>query len=88
MSFDQLPHEEQARVAAQVEYFLSVVLKRYGMNEADLSDAMVALREMREHKEFYGRIKAGGTLSVIGLLLAALGSAVWQGIKILLTGGR
>lgn len=88
MSYHDLPEEEKIRVAAQVDYFIGVIMRRYGMRDEDLPDVVSSLRWLKEHREFMHRVQQGGTLSILALLLSAMGAAIWQGVKTMLGGGR
>lgn len=88
MSFDHMSEEERAKVAAQVDYFVSVMMRRYGMTEEDVPKVLDSLRWLREHRAFMQRIQTGGTLSLIALLVSALAAAVWEGMRSLLAGER
>ena len=85
MSFEELPEVERLKVTAQVDYFLSVLMKRYGMSDADLPEIVASLRWLKEHREFMNKLTTGGTLSLLGILMTALGAAIWNGVKALLT---
>lgn len=88
MSFDQLSEQERLKVAAEVDYFLTVMLRRHGLAEDDLPEIVQSLRWLKEHREFMNKIQTGGTLSLIALLVSALAAAVWEGIRSLLAGER
>lgn len=83
-----LTPEQRAIAEAQSEFFVSTLLRRYGLNETDVPEILDSLRWMKEHRAFMQRVQSGGTLSLIALLVTAIGSAVWQGVKSMLTGIR
>jgi len=84
---EPLTPEQRAVAEAQSDYFVSVLLRRYGLNESDLPQILESLRWMRDHRAFMQRLQTGGTMSLIALLATAIGSALWQGIRTLLGGG-
>lgn len=88
MSFDSLPPEEQMPAMAQVEAFISLLSRRYGLREEDVPDMIDGLRRFRDQKRIYDRVKAGGLISLIGLSATAAASAIWQGIKMMPGGGK
>jgi len=83
--FDDLPDEAKIRVAAEVEYFISVLLRRYGLRETDIPEIMESLRWLREHRVFMQRVQQGSTMSVLALLVAAMGTTLWAGVKSLVS---
>ena len=87
MSFDQLSDAERVKVAAEVDYFLSLMLRRYGLGEADIPEILASLRWLKEHREFMSRVQTGGTVSLLALLVSAIGASIWQGVKVLINGG-
>jgi hypothetical protein len=83
--FDDLPDEAKFRIAAEVEYFISVLLRRYGLRETDIPEIMESLRWLREHRVFMQRVQQGSTMSVLALLVAAMGTTLWAGVKSLVS---
>ena len=81
-----LTPEQKLAAEAQVDYFTEVVLKRYGFNHNDLPEILDSLRWIKEHRSFMQRIQTGGTMSLIALLVTAIGSAIWQGAKVMIGG--
>ncbi len=88
MSYESLSDEEKLRVAAQVDHFMTVLLNRYGLQQQDVPKILDSLRWLQEHKAFIERIKSGGALSLVSILIMALASAVWQGVKAFLVGDK
>lgn len=87
VSFENLSEEQKVKVAAEVDYFMVIMLRRYGLNEDDIPQIIDSLRWLKEHREFMGRVQAGGTLSLVAMLVSALAAAAWQGVKTILAGG-
>ena len=80
-----LSEEEKAKAAAQVDYFLTLLAKRY---EVSPNEMAALVQEMRERKAFLDRVKATGLASLIGLVVTAIVLAVWEGLKSLIAQGR
>ena len=80
-----LSEEEKARVAAQVDYFLQLMAKRY---EVTPSEMVTLVQEMRDRRAFYDRVKSTGLVSLIGLVATAVMLAIWEGLKSLISQGR
>jgi hypothetical protein len=80
-----LSEEERAKVAAQVDYFLQLMAKRY---EVTPSEMVTLVQEMRARKEFFDRVKSTGLISLVGLIATAVMLAVWEGLKSLIAQGR
>ena len=79
-----LSEDERRRVAAQVDYFIELVGKRYDVQP---SEVLEAVRWVRERREFAGKLKSTGMMGVIGLMISSLAMALWEGLKTLLAGG-
>ena len=80
-----LSEEEKAKVAAQVDYFLSLMASRYDVKPAEM---ITLVQEMRDRKAFMDRVKATGLASLVGLVVTAIVLAVWEGLKSMVSGGR
>ena len=74
----ELTDDERRKVAAQVEAFVELITKRYDVRPEEVLEAV---RWVREKKAFNDRVKATGLVSLIGLLITAIGLAVWEGVK-------
>lgn len=73
-----LPEEEQIRVAAQVDYFVEVLSKRYGVTPQEVLNAV---RWVNEHQKYTEKLKYSALLSLIGITVSALLFVLWEGIK-------
>jgi hypothetical protein len=80
-----LSEEEKARVAAQVDYFLSLMAQRYDVKPSEM---ITLVQEMRERRAFYDRVKSTGLVSLVGLVATAIMLAIWEGLKSLISQGR
>ena len=74
----ELTEEERRRVHAQVEAFVELIIRRYDVNPEEVLEAV---KWVREKKAFNDRVKSTGLISLIGLLVSAIGLAVWEGVK-------
>lgn len=81
----QLSDEERARLGLQVDLFVDLLARRYGLQPAEVIDAV---RWVQTHREFVSRIKNGGFLALFGVLISAAMLAVWEGVKQLVTGQK
>lgn len=81
---NDLPEEERRKVAAQVEYFIELVGRRYDVRPDEVIEAV---KWVRERRELAGKMKQTGIMSIIGLILSAVSMAVWEGVKAMLAGG-
>lgn len=80
-----LSEEQKQLVEHQVEYFTSLMAKRY---QVEPDEILEAVRYVRERKAFADKIKSTGLVSFIGLILSALTLAVWEGMKSFVRGER
>ena len=81
----RLNDDELRRVAAQVDYFVSLLAERYKVQPDEVIEAA---KWVREHKEFLRKIKTTGVLSILGLLVSSIAMAAWEGVKSMLTRGN
>jgi hypothetical protein len=86
-SFNELPEEAKNKVAAEVEYFTAILLRRYGLKEADIGEVMESLRWLKEHRQFMARVQQGSMMSILAMLVAAIATTLWAGIKSLVAMG-
>lgn len=80
-----LSEAQRAQIAAQVDYFIEVVGKRYQVNPDEIVDAV---RWVREKKAVADKVKSSGLLALVGLIVTSLAIAVWEGIKALAKGAH
>jgi len=79
-----LTDDERRKVAAQVEAFVELITRRYDVKPEEVLEAV---KWVRERKAFSERVKATGLVSLIGLLITAIGMAVWEGVKAMVSRG-
>jgi hypothetical protein len=78
ISAGNLSAEDRQRVNAQVDHFIDVISRRYGIKPSEVIDTIVWVRERRE---FTAKVTMGGALAIIGILATALAFSMWEGIK-------
>ncbi len=74
----RLNDDELRKIAAQVDYFVSLLADRY---RVEPDEVIEAAKWVREHKEFLRKIKTTGVISILGLLVSSLAMAAWEGVK-------
>jgi hypothetical protein len=77
-----LTEEEKYRVTLQVDHFIEIVSKRYGI---DPNEVVEAVRWVRERKQFTDKMRSGTMLSLVGVIVGAILLSLWEGIKHLVT---
>lgn len=80
-----LTEEERARVAAQVEFFMELVARKYDISPSEVVDAV---KWVRERKEFADKVRAAGIVSLVGLLASAVALALWEGLRSMILKGQ
>lgn len=75
---EHLTDEERARLGMQVDLFVDLLARRYGLQPTEVIDAV---RWVQTHKEFVSRMKNGGFFGLIGVLISAALLALWEGVK-------
>lgn len=69
----------------QVDLFVDLLAKRYGLEPREVVDAV---RWVQAHKEYVARMKHGGMLSLVGIVITAAALAIWEGAKAFVRGDR
>ena len=80
MDSHNLSDEERARVGLIADRIVTVLADRYSIKPTEVQEAMACYRS---HREFVSRMKAGGFLTLISVLLSAILLSVWEGAKAL-----
>lgn len=70
--------EDRAKVALQVDAFIEILARRYGLQPNEVVDAV---RWVQHHKEFVSSMKKGGLLSLFGVMVSAMLMTFWEGFK-------
>ena len=73
-----LPDEDRAKVALQVDMFIDILAKRYGLEPRDVVDAV---RWVQDHKQFVSKMKHGGMMTLLGITVTSVVLAAWEGAK-------
>lgn len=73
-----LTAEEKARVTLQVDHFIDILSRRYGIEPQEVIDTV---KWVRDRKELSSRFQVGAVLSLMGVLLGGLVLAMWEGVK-------
>lgn len=74
----RLSEEEKYRVTLQVDHFIEILSKRYGI---DPNEVVEAVTWVRERKQFSDRFQTGAIISMISVLVGAILLSMWEGIK-------
>lgn len=78
--------DERQRLNVQVDHFIDLLAKRYGLSPSDVVDAV---QWVKAKKEMSARIKMSGAFSIIGIVVGALLLALWEGFRAaVLSGGK
>lgn len=78
---DRMAREQLLEAEAQVEAFISILSKRYGVKEDEIPQFVDAMRWAAQHRSNINSISWHALLGVVGALAVALAVMVWEGIK-------
>jgi hypothetical protein len=81
----ELSEKEKAHVVLQVDHFIEILSRRYGIEPNEVVDAV---RWVGSHKNIEGKIQMGATLSIIAVLVSAILLAMWEGITHMIRGNK
>jgi hypothetical protein len=73
-----LSEEERAKVVLQVDYFVDILSKRYGIEPNEIVEVVNQVREWKARNQ---RLTQAGYISLIGIIISAAMLAFWEGIK-------
>lgn len=73
-----LSEDDKLRVTLQVDHFIEILSRRYGI---DPKEVVEAVTWVRERKQFSNRFHAGAIISMISVLVGAILLSLWEGIK-------
>jgi hypothetical protein len=79
----RLSEEEKYRVTLQVDHFIDLLSKRYGIHPTEVIDA---IQWVRDHKSIETKVQFGAMISVVSVLIGALLMALWEGVKHMVSG--
>jgi hypothetical protein len=77
----QLTDEERLRVGVQVEHFIDILSRRYGIEPQEIVEAV---RWVQRRQIASDKLKQSGIVSILGVVVAALALSIWEGIKALI----
>jgi hypothetical protein len=77
---ERLSEEERARVGLIADRIVTVLADRYSIKPQEVQEAMTWYRN---HREFVSRMKSGGFLTLVSVLISAIMLSVWEGAKAL-----
>ena len=73
--------EDRIKAEAQVESFIEVLARRYGLKEDEIPEIIDNLKWLSNHRRGISRISWSAGLGVIGLGASGLALALWEGIR-------
>ena len=75
---EDLTEEEKYRVTLQVDHFIEILSKRYGINPHEVIEAV---KWVKSHQSIESKVSFGAMVSVVGVIVGAVLMALWEGIK-------
>ena len=82
---EQISREEMARIGMVADAVVDALAKRYGVQPADVVDAV---KWVREHRDFVSKMKHSGFLTLSGIIISASIVAAWEGFKAYVRGDK
>ena len=73
--------EDRIKAEAQVEAFMEIMAKRYGLKEDEIPEIIDNLKWLSSHRNGISRISWTAGLGIIGLGASGLALAMWEGVK-------
>jgi hypothetical protein len=80
---DESKLNERDVAASQVDAFVQILSKRYGLEPMEVVEAV---KWVREHKDSISRLKHAGWLALIGILISSALLALWEGVRTMVIG--
>lgn len=81
----RLTEEEKYRVTLQVDHFIDLLSKRYGIEPTEVIDA---IQWVRDHKSIETKVQFGAVISIISVVVGAALMALWEGLKHLINDNK
>lgn len=75
---DDFDVADMQRVIRQVDHFIEILEKRYGLQPSEIVEAV---KWVQARKSFTAKLQISSALSVVGILLGAALVALWEGLK-------
>jgi hypothetical protein len=79
----QLGDDEKVRIGLMADHVVDIIARRYSLEPSEVVDAV---KWVQQHKEFVSRMKHGGWLSLLSVIIGALLLSMWEGVKALVKG--
>ncbi len=73
--------ERRVEAELQIEAFLSILEKRFGLKSEDVPAILDDLRWVREHRNGINRVSWSVALGILAIAISGVAAAVWEGIK-------
>lgn len=73
-----LTPEERARVQMQVDHFIEILERRYGLEAADV---VSAIRWVQDRKDRNDKLSNAGAIGLIGLIISSLAIGLMEAVK-------
>jgi hypothetical protein len=80
-SENELHDAERGAAERQVDYFVDIVSRRYGIEPSELPEILENMRWLHKHRQLAARIAGGVTIMVIGAVALMTLSTLWEGFK-------
>ena len=73
--------ERRVEAERQVEAFLDMLQRRYGLKSEDVPAILDDLRWVREHRHGINRVSWSVALGILAIAISGVAAAVWEGLK-------
>lgn len=73
--------ERRVEAELQVEVFLVLLEKRFGLKSEDVPAILDDMRWVREHRNGINRISWSVALGILAIALSGVAAAIWEGLK-------
>ena len=77
----ELSEEDRIKLGMQADYLIEILSHRYGVTP---SQVVEAIRWVDERRTAGNRLRQGGSLTLLSLVVGALGVVLWEGLKSLI----
>ena len=80
--------DAERRIAAelQVEAFVGLLEKRFGLKSEDIPQILDDLRWVREHRDGINRVSWSVALGILAVAVSGVAVAFWEGVKQMIRG--
>jgi hypothetical protein len=76
---DESEHRQLAEL--QVEAFITLLQKRYGLKPEAIPEILDDMRWLREHRTNLNRVSWSVLLGILAIAISGVAAALWEGIK-------